>query len=378
MFSSNLYKKGLTTLELPTKCNLLEKVFFEYPNAPFDYSVLSYNPNLTAKMLRARPKKGWNFRLLSNNETYHTEQRELVPEIPWEMDHIARFPRVSWEDLRNPTITGKDDIKYTRFSRNPNITWEIVRDNPKCDWNHYFLSENLSIPIQVIMENLGFGWDPTFVSARNDVTWEIVQNNPNFPWKWKILSRYCVTWENIRDNPEKPWDLEYVSANKNITPEIIQENPTFPWNYHGLSKNPNITEKFIRNNIGREWNWAYLSENRNITIDFVKQFLYKKWGWFSLSLNPTIATGKNIRNNPYLPWDWSCLWKSPKLSYKFIRKDRPDYAYQNPNITYRDIAPNTTNIHYFSCNYLLRNSGALQNLIRNKRKLRSYASVFFN
>jgi hypothetical protein len=53
---------------------------------------------------------------------------------------------------------------YRWLSENPNITWDIVKDNPDTPWDYNWLSENPNI------------------------TWEIVRDNPNKRWDWTSLS----------------------------------------------------------------------------------------------------------------------------------------------------------------------------------------------
>ena len=77
---------------------------------------------------------------------------------------------------------------YNQLSINPNITWEIVRDNPDKKWNFSVLSSNPNI------------------------TWEIVRDNPDKPWSYYMLSMNPnITWDIIKDNPDKPWSYYYIS-----------------------------------------------------------------------------------------------------------------------------------------------------------------------
>ena len=46
------------------------------------------------------------------------------------------------------------------ISRNSNINWDIIKDNPDKHWNWYNISCNPNI------------------------TWEIIKNNPDKPWNW--------------------------------------------------------------------------------------------------------------------------------------------------------------------------------------------------
>ena len=55
------------------------------------------------------------------------------------------------------------------LSENPNITWEIVQNNPEYKWSYLELSLNPNI------------------------TWEIVQNNPQIDWKYGYLSETPMT-----------------------------------------------------------------------------------------------------------------------------------------------------------------------------------------
>jgi hypothetical protein len=57
---------------------------------------------------------------------------------------------------------------YGMLSKNPNITWKIVRDNPDKSW--YGLSENRNIT-----------WDYMGLSLNRNITWEIVRDNQDKP-----------------------------------------------------------------------------------------------------------------------------------------------------------------------------------------------------
>jgi hypothetical protein len=64
--------------------------------------------------------------------------------------------------------------KYWNWlSANPNITWEIVKDNPDKPWDWCGLSYNLS-------EN-------------SNISWKIVEANPDKPWNWEYLSKNPFT-----------------------------------------------------------------------------------------------------------------------------------------------------------------------------------------
>ena len=101
---------------------------------------------------------------------------------------------------------------------NPNITWEIVQNNPQIPWNHNYLSQNPNI------------------------TWEIIQNNPQIRWNYGRLSEHPnITWEGISSVK-----LE----------NIVDKNPQIPCVYTVLSINTmeKGKEQFIQSHFKQQTN----------------------------------------------------------------------------------------------------------------------------
>ena len=64
------------------------------------------------------------------------------------------------------------------------------------------------------------------ISRNINITWDIIQNNPNKPWNWLGISiNPNITWDIIINNPWKRWKWHQISLNPNITMEIIKNNP---------------------------------------------------------------------------------------------------------------------------------------------------------
>ena len=93
---------------------------------------------------------------------------------------------------------------YDWLSQNPNITWEIIKENSKKPWNFNLLSLN------------------------SNITWKIIKDNPY------ALQSECHNFWNI-------WNYWSLSKNSNITFQIVKDNPDISWNYNYLSQNPNVT-----------------------------------------------------------------------------------------------------------------------------------------
>ena len=47
------------------------------------------------------------------------------------------------------------------------------------------------------------------ISQHPNITWEIIQNNPNKNWKWfNISCNPNITLDIIKNNPDKDWDWD--------------------------------------------------------------------------------------------------------------------------------------------------------------------------
>ncbi len=48
-----------------------------------------------------------------------------------------------------------------------------------------------------------------------NITFDIIQDNPDKPWDWLGISRNPnITWKIIQDNPDKNWSWYNISRNK--------------------------------------------------------------------------------------------------------------------------------------------------------------------
>jgi uncharacterized protein with HEPN domain len=80
-----------------------------------------------------------------------------------------------------------------------------------------------------------------------NITWDIITENPD-----KLLNEFIslnpnVTWDIVETNPDCPWNYYYLSKNPNITWDIVEANPDCPWNYTKLSKNRMKKHPFFQN-----------------------------------------------------------------------------------------------------------------------------------
>ena len=106
-------------------------------------------------------------------------------------------------------------------------------------------------------------WDYEFLSRNPNITWDIVKANLDKKWDYEFLSENSnITWDIVKANPDKPWSYENLSSNPNITWDMVQNNPNIFDNYIWLSKNPNITWDIVKANPDKRWNYFWLSMNK--------------------------------------------------------------------------------------------------------------------
>jgi len=227
-------------------------------------------------------------------------------------DVLCQNPNITMKDIQeNP-----DKFNCLRnLSRNPNITWEFIKSKIdenrqsliNIDWTLLCLNYNLKF------EDIKYIWlnyPNIFIEHRfgvnPNITWDIVKNNMDIPWNWVDISEnYNITWHIIKNNLNNNlynWNWCSISMNQNITWDIVEANPDMPWDYNGLSLNPNITFEIIDANPDKPWIWTFISTN-----DFMKEIYMRRKlsDWFKRSelkeeLMKVVWHPRNFWKFPYL------------------------------------------------------------------------------
>jgi hypothetical protein len=247
----------------------------DHPEMDWNWRFISMNPNLTWEIVKNRPDLPWNWESLSGHPNITLDIINANPDKPWYWPHFSLYnPNLTWEDVRKePNITSvcvynhklieswkqtpfkftdlqsrllsysrriKDEYK-NRYSRpiDPKTTWGELKNTPANNVNKWGC-----------------------ISKHPNVTWEIIQNNPDKPWQWQNISlNPNITWEIVQAHPEKPWNWEFLSKNPNITWEIIQAHPEIQWNWILLSENPTLTWDIVDAHLDKPWYWYNLIRN---------------------------------------------------------------------------------------------------------------------
>ena len=101
------------------------------------------------------------------------------------------------------------------------------------------------------------------LSRDPSITFDIVRNTKHKPWSWiKLSKNQNITEDILREFIKRAWDWREVSRNPCITLDIVLRNRTWKWDWCGLSQNESITCEQVLENPDLPWNWYWLSQNR--------------------------------------------------------------------------------------------------------------------
>lgn len=410
MFTTNNYKNGANSLNFAEKYNHLEKLFNKFPKGKWDYWALSGNPNTTLKMVQKTLNRDWSWLNMVRGGDVRKEIQEIL----------------TWDRIYQLYLAGKikDSYFFRNISSSPIVTWEVVQSLPDKDWNWEMLSLNPNMTLEIVQANSGYSWSMKHFSANRNLTWDIVKNSAYFPWDKSMLSSNPnITWKIVQENPDYGWDWSALSGNKNITWEIVSTNLDRAWDWNALSHNENfihsITPDIVREYANKPWSWIVLlqcyqkvpwdlvqskpeivedwdamAQNNIVTWKVVQDFPHPnpngddEWDSWGLSLNGNM-TWENVRDNPEFVWSSTGLCCNPNITPDILESNPDlfqdaDWKSYNPNMTYRYfrtlIENGEASFGKLSQNRLLhgderansRGKVALENLFRNKRKLRNY------
>ena len=127
------------------------------------------------------------------------------------------------------------------------------------------------------------------ISCNPNITWDIIQNNPDKPWVWDgISSNPNITWDIIQNNPDKPWNWYAISNKPNITWDIIRNNPDKPWNWNNLTYNKFSKEKedFIQNKLRNKFRKKFMGKGLNYgEYSLFRELMERVWSPKNLEKN---------------------------------------------------------------------------------------------
>ena len=133
------FNDNLINTDEPAKkalSNLLNKIKKNIPDNKVD-TIQNNQDNLNN--IQDNLNKDWNWSLLSYHPNITLEIIQNNPDKEWDWYFISRNPNITWEIIQN---NPDKNWNWYEISCNPNITWEIIQNNPDKDWDWEWLSGN--------------------------------------------------------------------------------------------------------------------------------------------------------------------------------------------------------------------------------------------
>ena len=337
----------------------LEELYAAYPDKDFDEEMLLYNPQISFNFAKQYPKLSEILWVYAKNPNLDLSFLENFPDCELSSEEIDKLVKnITFEQACS------DPVKYKIFfenTDNPNITVEMVKNNPQYPWEEYFLIKNpnttwddvikydfmckseFNPSLEVVLNNPDIDFDLSKLSSRENSTLDDILNNINLSWDWLVISRRdditiefvkkcmeqikyysqfimfskCISVKDVENNPDLPWEWSDISYMHDFDINFILRNLDKKFDWCQISMSEKIKMEDIKNNPQLSWNYCCVSDNPNITIEFILENLNNDLDFFKISMNYAI-TMEIIKNYPDLPWDYRGLSNNSNLSARFI------------------------------------------------------------
>lgn len=255
----------------------------KFPNAEWNYNVLSSHPNVSLITLKKMSEKPWNWKLLTSN-------------VNWNWNWVREFPDKEWN--------------WVTISKSNNFHWDWVREFPDKPWCWNTLSENVD-GIHLIKYFPDKPWCWYSLTTGPGITIEEMIENPNFPWtvnqllftdidenELKFIRFYrshydydawCdhtsrTPWKIIKNNMDLPWVFDFVKISNDFQESDIKYLYKHKWNWKHLSEVLDF-DKIISMCMDLPWDFEYVSRNKSVTFRHVEIFSECKWNYNVINLD---------------------------------------------------------------------------------------------
>lgn len=292
MFSVNTYKNGKTVAQY----NFLQNIVSRFPDKPWNWSLLSANPNISWDFIRNNPNLPWNWEKVCVNPNVTWEIVHAHAKMPngeeWNWNHLCENPNVVNPAtivyvqnciidpnrlLQNPTMVTHEYLTtpacYHRLSANPGITQKQIEEAEDYTgtsryWNWSELCKNRNLSLGFIRSHTSRLGDIGNLWSNPIVSYEDINNYEKRVHKKKHERDGFYDYFAPR---AIPCQRKEITKNPNITWEIISKNPTREiWHIPSFAGNPNLTREIL-NFLSDKYRddqenyidiWKYLSGNR--------------------------------------------------------------------------------------------------------------------
>tara|TARA_E500000178_G_C17017199_1_gene753637 strand:+ start:799 stop:1845 length:1047 start_codon:yes stop_codon:yes gene_type:complete len=231
-----------------------------HPEIDWQWSYISYNPNLTREFFIKNIHQKWNWNTISSRKFIDTSLIDKYLYKPWNWIVISH----------NTSVVCTENF----IEKHINQSW---------DWG--YLSLNTNITLDFIDKYSYKTWSWYKISERNDLTIDFVIKYIKKIFNWDYIFR-------LSSIPFK--DLVFLFKNYyiNLTNSYISKTTLI----YSLSKNPNFDFSVMIDNDDIEWCWSEISNNPRITLDVIQKFSDKPWNISRIIKNSNITLDSLLEN----------------------------------------------------------------------------------
>lgn len=195
-------------------------VVCQHPTKKWCYKWLSMHNNIHWEIVCQHPEKPWNSTYLSMNPNITWDIVQQHPEIQWDYQYLSRNPTIT-RGIVEANIN--KDWNFYCLKENPNVLWEIDEDEYDSD-NVYTYINNTVLSYETLMEMLenpdncvGDLYyisstvkyvDLSYLSSQPNITWDIVRDNPDREWDMCSSSRW--NYPMLSGNPMTAWKQRFI------------------------------------------------------------------------------------------------------------------------------------------------------------------------
>ncbi len=281
--------------------SITPKMIIEHPDKNWCFDRLSSWSGITIELVLAFKDRHWRPLILYLNKAinilnimelsylfpYYIPSISTRPDLT--IDIIKDNPQFEWcwnpischKNITIDIVLQNPDIpwNYNTMSANSNMTWNIIKANPQIPWNIHIVSANDNITIDIVMDNIDLAWDFELLSANETLTWTDVKNTINIlPWELDVLVyRKQIDWVVIEELIEEDWDFYILSEPIDLPWDLVRNYPSKHWDFYQLSKRKDIAWDLVMAYPDKLWNYQLLSENTSVTKEVINSTLHKQW-----------------------------------------------------------------------------------------------------
>lgn len=300
----------------------------KYPDKDWNWEDISSSPNFQIEWVDKYPDKKWDWEAITQSKNITLEFIKNNPHYPWKYTSMLFNPQcnIDWIEFM---VENKIDIWWGDYgiSDHKNLRFSWIEKFPNIDW-----CWEIYIPynkyLDITKENIiKYGLDKIAskgyinpFSKNINLTLEIIEMFPKSKWDVKELSKNPnLTIEWINKFPKSKWDFSELSKNPNLTIEWINkfpkatggfikwmnEYPKDKWDFKQISKNPNLTIEWI-NQFPEEKMWhpkllfekMFYKEKEIAYRKYLAAYKIQQW-WHNITLSPEYVVGRKFINRKY-------------------------------------------------------------------------------